>query len=132
MRFVERISTSFPNALVSEDVRQAVGDVHRYLDRPQDERGQRRSPFEESLVFNESVRKALGDLFFEKCAYCEAKVSLAEAAGRLRLSTRRDCPKGQRFLTPATTIRASISGSGRTAPTRRDPSEDVPPSTCST
>tara|TARA_R110000796_G_scaffold252542_1_gene387522 strand:- start:2630 stop:4843 length:2214 start_codon:yes stop_codon:yes gene_type:complete len=79
MRFVERISTSFPNALVSEDVRQAVGDVHRYLDRPQDERGQRRSPFEESLVFNESVRKALGDLFFEKCAYCEAKVSLAEA-----------------------------------------------------
>ena len=78
MRFVERISTSFPNALVSEDVRQAVGDVHRYLDRPQDERGQRRSPFEESLVFNESVRKALGDLFFEKCAYCEAKVSLAE------------------------------------------------------
>ncbi|WP_305972256.1 MULTISPECIES: AAA family ATPase [unclassified Mameliella] len=79
MRFVERSSTSTPNALVSEDVRQAVRDVHRYLNRPQDERGQRRSPFEESLVFNDAVRKALGGLFFEKCAYCETKVSLSEA-----------------------------------------------------
>ncbi|EJT05008.1 retron system putative HNH endonuclease [Rhizobium sp. CCGE 510] len=73
MRYVDRSRTSVPKALLSDRVRAAIEDVQRFMRRSEDEKAQRRSPYDESIIHRSEVPQALSELFFHKCAYCESR-----------------------------------------------------------
>ncbi|MEI2300517.1 retron system putative HNH endonuclease [Ensifer sp. MJa1] len=73
MRYIDRNRTPVPETLVSDRTKAALDSVHQFLKRSEDERAQRRSPYDEAIIHRSEVRDSLVDLFFGKCAYCERR-----------------------------------------------------------
>ena len=94
MRYVDRTRAPIPQVLTSDRARYAVNEVHRFIKRTDSEIAQRRSPFDESLIYNGEVRDALRTLFADKCAYCESRSYYNEMSTEQlrprRLSDRRE------------------------------------------
>jgi uncharacterized protein (TIGR02646 family) len=71
MRYVDRGRAKVPPFLLSDRVRSAIVEMEQFLRLPDTRRLQRRAPYDQSIVQERSVRSALTEAFFSKCAWCE-------------------------------------------------------------
>lgn len=71
MRRVVHGSVPNPDVLAGDAAVQARTDISEFLSRPTEDLSSRRAPINERLFRNDEVSKALHQLFYGKCAYCE-------------------------------------------------------------
>jgi uncharacterized protein (TIGR02646 family) len=75
MRQVDRSVVPLPETLQSPEVRAARRAIEAVLLLPEEERRQRRAPYNVSFLQSDDVRENLAKLFANRCAYCESKLA---------------------------------------------------------